>query len=68
MGIGRCFAFGGAKDRPMDETMRHFDDKLVRIEAMMKTAAGREMARERCERLRVFQGWWAGEAAVLADN
>lgn len=68
MGIGRSFAFGGAKDRPMEETMQHFDDKLIRIEGMMKTASGRQMARERCERLQVFKEWWGDETTILTDN
>lgn len=52
----------------MDETMRHFDDKLIHIEGMMKTGTGRGMARERCERLRVFKSWWEGETAVLENS
>ena len=68
VGIGRCFAFGGAKDRPMEETMRHFDDKLIRIEGIMKTETGRTMARERCERLRLFKSWWEGETAMLEED
>ncbi|KAH6722554.1 hypothetical protein DL95DRAFT_379803 [Leptodontidium sp. 2 PMI_412] len=62
IGIGRTFTFGGAKNaRDMGETIQHFDDKLVRLESMMKTAPGKRMARERTERLKVFKGWWEEE-------
>ncbi|KAG9250492.1 uncharacterized protein F5Z01DRAFT_629383 [Emericellopsis atlantica] len=61
VGIGRAFTFGGAKSRELSNTMEHFDDKLVRLEGMMKTAKGREMAVERTQRLRLMQAWWKDE-------
>jgi len=45
----------------MEDTMRHFEEKLLRLEWMMKTERGKEMARERTERLRVFKEWWEEE-------
>ena len=72
VGIGRCFTYGGAKGRPakgrtedgrggMDETVEHFEDKLVKLEGMMKTAEGKRLAGERTERLRMFRDWWDDE-------
>jgi uncharacterized protein len=62
VGIGRTFTFGGAKGaREMGETIQHFEDKLERLEEMMKTAPGKRLARERTERLRIFKGWWEEE-------
>jgi HD superfamily phosphodiesterase len=62
IGLGRMFTFGGAKTgRPMDESMEHVDDKLLRLGGMAKTAVGRDLARERSERLEVFKKWWAEE-------
>ncbi|KAM3076392.1 hypothetical protein ACMFMG_007211 [Clarireedia jacksonii] len=62
VGIGRTFTFGGAKGaRNMGETIQHFDDKLERLEGMMKTEPGKRMARERTERLKVFKQWWEEE-------
>ncbi|KAK4131365.1 hypothetical protein BT67DRAFT_451782 [Trichocladium antarcticum] len=62
VGIGRMFAYGGAKTtRGLADTMRHLDEKLVRLEELMKTAVGRGVARRRGERLAVFRGWWAEE-------
>ncbi|KAF2136736.1 uncharacterized protein K452DRAFT_292166 [Aplosporella prunicola CBS 121167] len=66
VGIGRCFAFAGAKGRPGEEdglgaAVRHFEEKLERLEGLMKTESGRELARVRAERLKVFRGWWEEE-------
>ncbi|KAL4802717.1 hypothetical protein BDV18DRAFT_146404 [Aspergillus unguis] len=72
VGIGRCFTFLGAKGRDMlkegeewemENSIRHFGEKLERLEAMMKTETGRRMARVRTERLRVFKEWWEDEIA-----
>ncbi|KAF7628253.1 putative HD superfamily hydrolase [Aspergillus flavus] len=69
VGIGRCFTFLGAKGKNfcpegmwvMDNAIEHFEEKLVRLEGMMKTETGREMAKVRTARLREFQEWWADE-------
>lgn len=61
VGIGRAFAFGGAKGRTLENTMDHFDEKLLLIEGMMKTDEGRRMAKERTERLRLMKEWWEEE-------
>lgn len=62
VGIGRTFTFGGAKgSRHMGETIAHFEEKLEKLEGMMKTAPGKKMARERTERLKTFKSWWAEE-------
>lgn len=73
IGIGRCFTFLGAKGteklKPgevweMESAIAHFGEKLERLEGMMKTGTGREMARVRTERLRVFRGWWEEEVGI----
>ena len=62
VGIGRTFTFGGAKGaRSMADTINHFDEKLEKLERLMKTTPGKKMARERTERLRMFKNWWAEE-------
>jgi uncharacterized protein len=64
VGIGRLFTFGGANTgRALDDSMKLFDIKLERLEGMMKTNVGREMARERTQRLKDFKTWWADEQA-----
>lgn len=63
VGIGRAFAYGGAKapDRGLQGCVDHFVEKLERLEGMMKTGRGKELARERTERLKLFRGWWEEE-------
>lgn len=62
VGIGRTFTFGGAKGaRHMGETIAHFEEKLEKLESMMKTVPGKRLARERNERLKTFKGWWEEE-------
>lgn len=65
VGIGRTFTFGGAKraEGGMDGTLEHFTDKLEKLEGMMKTELGREMARTRTEKLQIFRSWWQEELA-----
>lgn len=58
VGIGRTFAFGGARNRSLDDTIDHFAEKLVKLEGMMKTDLGRQMARERTQRIQQMQEWW----------
>lgn len=61
VGIGRTFAFGGAKGRTLEDTLEHFDDKLLLLEGMMKTETGRTLAKERSDRLKAFASWWKDE-------
>lgn len=62
VGVGRCFAYGAAKtNRDLANTMEHFDDKLFKLEGMMKTETGRQLGREYTARLRQFQSWWQEE-------
>ncbi|KAH7058960.1 HD domain-containing protein [Macrophomina phaseolina] len=62
IGVGRCFTFGAAKaNRGMQGAVDHFEVKLERLEAMMKTKPGMRLAKERTERLKVFRSWWTEE-------
>lgn len=68
VGIARCFTFGGAKGRAngLETSVEHFHEKLELLEGMMKTETGRELAKERTERLRIFRGWWESENQGLS--
>ncbi|KAL6720070.1 hypothetical protein ACLMJK_001991 [Lecanora helva] len=63
VGIGRAFTYGGAKEkeRGLSDTMKHFEDKLAKLEGMMKTGEGRRLSVQRAERLRIFGKWWQDE-------
>ncbi|KAL4979437.1 hypothetical protein BDW66DRAFT_102722 [Aspergillus desertorum] len=70
VGIGRCFTFLGAKGRDMlkegeewemENSIRHFEEKLEKLEGMMKTETGRRMASVRTKRLVEFRRWWEEE-------
>ncbi|KAI2640284.1 HD domain-containing protein [Xylaria nigripes] len=64
IGIGRVFTFGGARTKTsMDGPIQHFHDKLLKLQGMMKTDVGRQLAEERTVRMKEFLKWWAEEAA-----
>jgi len=48
----------------MNDSIEHFVDKLEKLERMMKTKAGKKMAKQRTERLKVFRGWWEEELGM----
>jgi len=63
IGVGRVFAYGAAKcpERGLEGSIAHFVEKLEKVQSMMKTYTGRQMARERTQRLRDFRQWWEEE-------
>lgn len=63
VGIGRAFSFGAAKfpEQAMGRAVEHFDEKLLKLEGMMKTNAGKKMAKRRTEVLREFAREWREE-------
>lgn len=69
VGIGRVFAYGATRGgRTLQASIDHFDDKLLRVESRMKTAAGRRLARDRTDRLTVFLQWYRDEAAMAVAD
>jgi uncharacterized protein len=57
VGVGRTFMFGGAKRRTIQDTLDHFDEKLLHLHTLMKTDTGKSMALERTRRLVQFKQW-----------
>ena len=47
IGIARTFAFGGGRGRPLDDSIRHFHDKLLLLKDEMNTDLGRKLADSR---------------------
>jgi uncharacterized protein len=69
IGIGRLFTYGGAsRGRALDDSMKMFESKLEKLEGMMKTEMGRELARERMLRLGKFKEWWVEEQETASRN
>lgn len=54
VGIARTFAYGGAKGRSLEDSLAHFDEKLLRLYDLLSTDAAKELARPRREFLRAF--------------
>lgn len=59
IGIARAFAYGGNKKSALwnqtgPSVLHHFDEKLLKLEGLMKTKRGREIARERHDRMIKF--------------
>lgn len=63
IGIGRCFSFGAAKfpDQHMGRAIDHFEEKLYKLEGMMKTESGKKMAKRRTDVLSEFAKEWREE-------
>ena len=47
IGIARTFAFGGEHGRPLQESVKHFHDKLLLLRDMMNTETARELSIKR---------------------
>lgn len=54
VGIARTFAFGGAKGRPLEESIAHFEEKLLRLAGLLNTPEARELAKPRQALLETF--------------
>jgi len=48
----------------MGDSVEWLELKLGKLEGMMKTDVGRQMAKVRTERLWAFSGWWNDEIGV----
>ena len=47
IGIARTFAYGGKHDRSLEDSLKHFDDKLLLLKDLMNTEAAADIASER---------------------
>ncbi|SDB64212.1 HD domain-containing protein [Butyrivibrio sp. INlla16] len=54
VGIARTFAYGGKVGRPLDDSVQHFYDKLLRLKDEMNTEAAKEIAMKRHEYMEGF--------------
>lgn len=54
LGIARTFAYGGARGRTLEESLQHFDDKLLKLYDLLTVPEAKAMAKERHEFLKAF--------------
>jgi len=54
VGVARTFAYGGEHGRPMEESVQHFYDKLLRLYDLLNTDAARRLAAPRHAFLEAF--------------
>ena len=54
IGIARTFAYGGAKGRPLGESLAHFEEKLLLLYDLLSTPEARELAKPRLALLQDF--------------
>ena len=65
VGIARTFAFGGEHGRPMDDSIQHFYDKLLKLKDLMNTETGRQMAEKRHAFLELFLKEYLTESGTI---
>lgn len=61
VGIARTFAYGGKHSRSLEDSIKHFSDKLLRLKAMLNTDKAREMAEDRHSFMKDFLDEWEKE-------
>ena len=64
IGVARTFAFGGAKGRPLEESILHFEEKLLKLYDLLSTEAGRVLAAPRHELLLRFYNAYREEEGI----
>lgn len=63
VGMARCFVYNATMypKNAMEDAVHHFDEKLLGLEHHMKTARGRELAKERTDLIRAVRESWERE-------
>lgn len=61
IGVARVFVFNSARGQSLARARTVLETHLLPREAMMKTASGKSMAKERCDFLRFFIAQWDQE-------
>ncbi|MEM4472367.1 MAG: HD domain-containing protein [Archaeoglobaceae archaeon] len=54
IGIARAFMFSGEKGRSIEETLKHFEDKLLKLVDNLYTDTAKRIAKKRHEFLKTF--------------
>lgn len=61
IGIARTFAYGGAHGRTLENSLSHFDEKLLHLYELLNTEEARILAKPRCDFLRAFYAQFQSE-------
>ena len=61
VGVARCFAYGGEHGRPLEDSLRHFHEKLLLLTGELNTEQARALARPRHAFLEAFLEEYAAE-------
>lgn len=67
-GIGRAFTFGGSRDESHAKTIEHFHIKLLKLQNLTNTQAGREIAEGRHEFMVEFLDRFYAEQAEIESS
>lgn len=54
VGVARAFSYGGNKNRSFEETLKHFDEKLLILDQYLYLDKSKEIAKERMKFLKDF--------------
>lgn len=64
IGIARTFAFGGAKNRSLDDSLNHFDEKLLLLYDLLSTEEAKRIALPRHQFLLAFYQQYNEETSI----
>lgn len=64
VGIARTFAYGGAKNRSLADSLTHFDEKLLLLYDLLSTEEGKRIALPRYKFLKAFYDQYRQEIAI----
>lgn len=68
IGVGRTFAYGGHSGASMEDTRRHYDEKMALLLPLFKTEAGRAIATERAAFMADFFKQYDREVAFAGGS
>ena len=64
VGIARTFAYGGAKNRGLDDSINHFDEKLLLLYDLLSTDEAKRIALPRHQFLQAFYQQYNEETSI----
>ena len=66
VGIARTFAFGGAKNRGLEDSLKHFDEKLLLLYDLLSTEEAKRIALPRHQFLQAFYKQYKEESNIIS--